>query len=253
MKALRGMTGMERFAASVALFAFGLVAVVVAMTVTGLDGAPSVVVAVHSPLPQPGATEEAPVETPAALPTEDPDLPTLKVLRDFKKEYGDPPSANRGRFRIPRIGVDAAIGTRTVGLDGNMGIPEGPADVVWYDFSQWPNYGGFPGKDQNAVFAAHVDFAAVVPYAQVNYRGPGAFRDLRLLARGDVIEVTMDGQTSRYNVLWVRNYSADESDWARLFGSKVEGDAITLITCGGNFNFTTREYEERTIVRALRS
>jgi LPXTG-site transpeptidase (sortase) family protein len=243
---------MERLAAGVAFVALALVATVVGLSLAGVDGSPSLVVAVHTPLPPPGATEDA---TPGveALPTEDPDLPTLKALRDFQEEYGDPPSANRGRFRIPRIGVDAALGAREVGLDGNMPIPEGPSDVVWYDFSAWPNYGGPPGEGRNAVFAAHVDYAAVVPYAQVNYRGPGVFRDLQLLARGDVIEVQMDGETSRYHVLWVRNFSAEESDWASLLSSDVEGDAITLITCGGEFNFNTREYEERTIVRALRA
>src|SRR4051794_2504432 len=57
---------------------------------------------------------KAPGPTPPAepLPTEDPDLPTLEALKEFVKEAGDPPNANIGRFKVPRIGVDAPIGER---------------------------------------------------------------------------------------------------------------------------------------------
>jgi hypothetical protein len=36
----------------------------------------------------------------------------LKVLNDFRAQKGEPPDANAGRMRIPRIGVDAAIDER---------------------------------------------------------------------------------------------------------------------------------------------
>jgi hypothetical protein len=38
------------------------------------------------------------------------------------------------RLIIPKIGVNAPVNVRVVGLDGAMGIPNGKDDVVWYDF-----------------------------------------------------------------------------------------------------------------------
>lgn len=196
-----------------------------------------------------------PTHTAEPLPTEDPDLPTLKTLRDFVKAHGDPPSANLGRFKIPRIGVDAPIGERTVGADLNLQYlnPFGPSDVSWYNFAVDPRYGGDIGEGKNPVFAAHVDYAALVPFAQVNYRGEGVFRDINLLKAGDLIEVTMGGETVRYKVAWKRQVPEAEGDWGTIFSSNVpEGDAITLITCSGNFNTVTREYDSRTVIRGQR-
>lgn len=196
-----------------------------------------------------------PTHTAEPLPTEDPDLPTLKTLRDFVKAHGDPPSATLGRFKIPRIGVDAPIGERTVGSDLNLQYlnPFGPADVSWYNFAVDGRYGGQIGDGKNPVFAAHVDYAALVPFAQVNYRGEGVFRDINLLKAGDLIEVTMGGETVRYKVAWKRQVPEAEGDWGTIFSSNVpEGDAITLITCSGNFNTVTREYDSRTVIRGQR-
>lgn len=203
----------------------------------------------------PGSNSTAapgPSSTAHPLPTEDPDLPTMSELRDFVSDYGDPPEADLGRFKIPRIGVDAAIGERVVGDDLSLQYlnPYGPADVSWYNFDVDPRYGGDIGEGKNPIFAAHVDYAALVPFAQVNYRGPGIFRDINLLNPGDVIEITMHGKTVRYEVSWRRQVKEAEGDWAALFSADVpEGDAITLITCSGDFNTETREYDSRTVIR----
>src|SRR5687768_3926283 len=122
--------------------------------------------------PPPGASstsEPGPSTTAHPLPTEDSTLPTLRELRDFVDDYGDPPEANLGRFKIPRIGVDAAIGERTVGSDLSLQYlnPYGPADVSWYNFEVDPRYGGDIGEGKNPIFAAHVDYAALVPFADV--------------------------------------------------------------------------------------
>jgi sortase (surface protein transpeptidase) len=193
-----------------------------------------------------------PTHTAEPLPTEDPDLPTLEALREFVKEAGDPPNANIGRFKIPRIGVDAPIGERVVGSDLSLQFlnPYGPADVSWYNFDVDPRYGGDIGEGDNAIFAAHVDYAALVPFAQINYRGPGVFRDINLLNPGDLIEITMHGKTVRYKVAWKRQVTEAEGDWATLFSADVpEGNAITLVTCSGDFNTVTREYDSRTVIR----
>lgn len=242
--------------ASVALLVL-LVGLAAGMATVGGSGDDGPLVTVSAPPTSTGDASNVPGPTHTAepLPTEDPDLPTLKTLRDFVKAHGDPPSANIGRFKIPRIGVDAPIGERTVAADLNLQYlnPFGPSDVSWYNFAVDQRYGGDIGQGKNPVFAAHVDYAALVPYAQVNYRGEGVFRDINLLRAGDIIEVTMHGETARYQVVWKRQVPESEGDWGNIFSSNVpEGDAITLITCSGDFNTVTREYDSRTVIRGQR-
>lgn len=187
--------------------------------------------------------------TPAPTPTEE---PPVRSIQELTAEFGEPPDATFGRFRIPALGVDAPLGVRSVGSDGTMPNPTGPADVVWYDFNGWDGYGGAPGAGGNAVFSGHVDYAAYVAYAGVNFRGRGVFFDLRNLSPGDVIEVVVNGQTLTYQVAWREQVSASGGEWGSLMSANVGGDSITLITCGGDFNFATREYSDRTVVRATR-
>lgn len=242
-------------------------AVVAVVAITGLlssggggdaDAAP-VVVATPTPTPTPPRIVTAtatPTPTPTAEPTATPTpepTPSIATISELTERFGDPPDATLGRFRIPLLGVDAPLGTRFVGGDGQMAIPSGPADVVWYDFALWEGFGGSVGAGRNAVFSGHVDYSAQVPYAGEHFRGRGVFFDLNLLSPGDTMEVDIAGETLRYSVLWRKQVAADAApDWADILSSDVEVDSITIITCGGDFNFTTRSYLERVVVRAVR-
>ena len=142
---------------------------------------------------------------------------------------------------------------RVVGSDGTMPNPSGPSDVVWYDFADWVGFGGELGGGRNAIFSGHVDFAAHVPFAGVDFRGRGVFFSLDLLSPGDVIEIEAGGQTLRYAVQWRRQVeAADAGAWVEILGDNVEQDSITLITCGGQFNTASRSYLDRVVVRAVR-
>jgi sortase (surface protein transpeptidase) len=188
----------------------------------------------------------------SALLQHDPNTPTIKDLNELRATYGDPADATYGRMRIPAIGVDAPIGVRVVGADGAMPDPTGPSDVVWYDFQNMPGFGGVPGAGHNAVFAAHVDRAAYLDYAGVNYIGAGIFYSLSDLDPGDLIELDIGGSTLYYIVAWRQNVSASDTQWADYLTSDVGIDSITLITCGGQFDAETHGYTKRTLVRATR-
>lgn len=178
---------------------------------------------------------------------------TLHTLEALRQRYGDPPGANAGRMKIPAINVDAPIGSRSVAKDGVLHDPIGPSDVVWYNFAALPKYGGVPGTGRNAVFAGHVDRTGHLDYAGVEYSGPGIFFWLDRLHEGDIIEVTMRGKTLRYAVDWAREVPAtDNKEWERILGADVGADAITLITCGGDFDRAKQEYASRLVVRASR-
>lgn len=176
-------------------------------------------------------------------------LPLVRTLEGMR-QYGDPPGAGYARLRIPSQGVNASVVARTVGGDGTMSAPAGPADVVWYDLSAW-GLGGTPGGGGNAVFSAHVDYADVVPFANVRYQGVGVFFNLSRLQQGDIIEVEFRGQALRYAVEWRRQF-ADDGDWNAILSANGARDSITLITCSGDFDIQTRSYDRRTVVRAVR-
>lgn len=195
----------------------------------------------------------APTQTPR--PSQTPSAEAMEAisgLSTFISDYGYPSDATFAHLRIPKLGVDAQVASRTVGLDGVMPDPEGPAEVLWYDMSAWDGMGGVPGGGGNAVFSGHVDYDWTVSYAGgVRYRGQGVFSQLHQLQVGDIIEVAYAGATLRYAVVSNQQLGAGSADWGSVWSSGG-GDAVTLYTCGGTFDASTLEYSDRVVVRAER-
>lgn len=146
------------------------------------------------------------------------------------------------RVVLSRLGIDAVINYRTVGPDGVMGNPLGAYDAVWYDFSNFPGLGGYPGGGGNSVIAGHVDYYGV---------GPAVFFQLRNVVEGDVIDYYRgDGQRVRYSVSWISDVSPQDN-WGSLVSSG-RSDVLTLVTCNGSFDYTVGAYSHRRVVRAVR-
>jgi sortase (surface protein transpeptidase) len=75
------------------------------------------------------------------------------------------------------------------------------------------------------------------------------FFRLDQLEKNDVIELTgEDGKLYRYQVTWVKNYPSDEAPPKLVVGGTSK-KVLTLITCGGEWNSNTIEYNERTSLR----
>lgn len=225
-----------------------------------IENAPTV-----SPLVQATPTESTPVApanvspsptvttttTTTATPT--PDL-VVRSLKQLRAEHGESPDATYGRLRIPVLGIDAPLGIRTVGKDGILANPTGPDDVVWYDLSKWDGLGGAPGEGGNAVFAGHVDQTTWLDWANVQYSGLAVFFFLDNLTPGQQITIEMNGLTHIYVVQWIRSLEPESDEWAEIYGPDHSGnDAITLITCGGDFNPEDKSYALRIVVRAIAS
>jgi LPXTG-site transpeptidase (sortase) family protein len=156
---------------------------------------------------------------------------------------GSAPGPVKDRLVISRLGIDAPVQTSRVPANGQMGDPDGPYDVVWYDFSNFAGFGGYPGRGGNAVFAGHVDYH---PNIQA------VFWTLRNARAGDVIDYyTESGQHLQYTVEWKKDTGPND-DFA-TYVSQSGQDMITLITCDGVFNSVTRHYDQRSVVRAVRS
>lgn len=151
---------------------------------------------------------------------------------------GVPPSdAPVVRLVIPKIGVDAPVQVKSVDPDGVMQAPDGPWNVAWYDFSSKPGFGG------NVVFSGHVDYHNV---------GPAVFWDLGDLDADDVIEVRLeDGTVYRYRVVAKEAFDASSAPIERIVGP-TPVESVTIITCTGTFDASTRQYDRRLVVRAER-
>lgn len=136
--------------------------------------------------------------------------------------------------RIPALGVDAPVIAVGTAGDGQLDVPPDGSTVVWY------RAGSVPGTAGSAVLAAHVDY---------NGR-PGAFYALSQLAEGDTVRVGFDDDTTlTFEVRKQRTYEKQVLPVDKLFTRN--GDAVlTLITCGGQFNNTTRHYDSNTVVQA---
>jgi sortase (surface protein transpeptidase) len=141
-------------------------------------------------------------------------------------------------LQVDSVGVDAPIELGNV-ADGVMQDPSGPWVVSWYGPL------GKIGEGGNVVMAGHVDYWNV---------GPAVFWDVRYLPEGEIIRVVgEDGKNYEYAVQWTQSYLADQLT-PEVIQEDIVGDTgeetLTLITCGGEFDPATGEYNERWVVRA---
>ncbi len=140
------------------------------------------------------------------------------------------------RVRIPALGVDAPILQMGVDAAGVMEIPQSPSTVAWYGFT------ALPGSSGNAVMAGHVTWGGA----------RAVFYQLQNLRAGDAIEVQTGEGGIRYAVQRTYLVRPEEADIAHIIGPRDGPQTLTLITCGGTFDSSAREYDHRVIVFATR-
>jgi hypothetical protein len=144
-------------------------------------------------------------------------------------------------MKIPAAQVDAQVEPQPI-ENGVMLDPSGPFVVAWYEDT------GKLGQLTNVVFAGHLDYYNV---------GQAVFYHLGALNNDDPIEVIgEDGDTFTYGVEWARQYTIEDLDAKAikeiLIGQDGE-ESVTLITCGGEFDYTAGQYLQRYVVRAKRT
>ncbi len=139
-------------------------------------------------------------------------------------------------MRIPDAGVDAEVEHQQI-VDGQMLDPSGPWVVAWYEQT------ARAGEIGNFVSSGHVDYWGV---------GPSVFYEVANLQEGARIEVSgTGGATYIYEVEYTNRIDVTTITPEELNSPEIVGTtdyaAITLITCGGNFN--GEEYTQRDIIR----
>jgi hypothetical protein len=136
------------------------------------------------------------------------------------------------RLQIPAIGLSVSLSTLGLNSDGTVEVPDNIVQPGWF------RLGPTPGELGSAVILGHVD----------NYTGPGVFFELRTLAAGDQVDVTLaDGVTARFSVDSVAMYPKWAFPSDRVYQSHGVSD-LQLVTCGGTFDHQSGSYLSNVVV-----
>ena len=165
-----------------------------------------------------------------------------------------PGSEQNDRIVITKANVDAPIKYKDVPPTGGaLPSPDTPDDVVFYDFAGFTGFGGYPGVGGNAIFSGHVDSGHLAcKNGTVQPPCEAVFWDITKLKTGDIIEIDLGDLVYKYSVTSGQDIKADDvAKWADVFKA-TPAETITLITCAGDFNPSTKEYDSRHVVTATR-
>lgn len=150
-------------------------------------------------------------------------------------------------IQIDKLGVDAYVETAQIDQTGTMADPSGPWVVAWYrDLAAI-------GEGTNVVLSGHVDY-------WTTEGGEAVFSEMKPdrigIAEGDVIEVYDENdEVYEYQVVSNKVFNMDEDMTAEVIRDEIVGptedETLTIITCGGDFNYETGEYYSRRVIRAV--
>ena len=139
---------------------------------------------------------------------------------------------------IPAIGVHSVLLRLGVRPDGAMQVPplrRKPSAAGWYKYSVTP------GQTGTSVIEGHVD----------SVQGPDVFFRLGALRPGDLVRVRLaDGITAIFRVTGVRQYLKSRFPAKTVYRASRFAE-LRLITCGGAFDYATRQYLSSTVVFAF--
>jgi sortase (surface protein transpeptidase) len=183
-------------------------------------------------LVQSGSDPAAPVDISAIL-------AALDVIPATALEPMQPPPtvarAEPRRVAVPSLGIDAPIVSLQMDADGDLPTPSSARTVAWYDYSAGPSDMG------NAVLAGHVDWNFEI----------GAFAPLIRATPGMTVTLSADGTAAVYRIESVSVVPDGDRDGLNALRTDGDNTSITLVTCGGEFDWATRSYQDRVIVRGV--
>lgn len=142
-------------------------------------------------------------------------------------------------LQVDKIGLYGPVEVGAI-ENGVMKDPSGPWVVSWYESL------GQAGEGDNVVMAGHLDYWDT---------GPAIFWSVPSLTQGDVLRVVgANGEAIEYAVEWARLFDVATELTPEVIQTQIVGEtgqeSLTLITCGGPFNYETGEYLQRFVVRA---
>lgn len=230
------MSGSEQGGRRVRLPAFALAALLV------LAGALALVVGVNSQQRAPQPPASAAVQAPASTAP----VPAPPISAAADPGGAQPPPATQGlllpasvptRVEVPAIGVSSDLLQLGLMPDNTVEVPPLAEDskAGWYRDSPTP------GELGPAVILGHVDSAKY---------GPAVFFKLGALRPGDQVTVTRsDNTTAVFSVDRVVSYPKVSFPTLEVYGN-TDNAALRLITCGGQFDPSSRNYLNNIVVYA---
>lgn len=189
-----------------------------------------------------GSTPESTPSQPPIESTTTGELPTSGALRPGPVGENSPLArasnpTDPASIQVEKAGINASIEQADI-VDGIMANPTGPWVVAWYRQT------ATLGEQGNVVLAGHVDFWNV---------GPSVFFNLRDLVAGDEIVLAGEnGSTFTYAVDWIETFLLDDLTTGGVLEDvtgHTDTRSVTLITCGGEFDYVNGEYLSRMVVR----
>ena len=176
-----------------------------------------------------GTAVPGPARTAAASPG-----PGSSAVGEFRSPRTYPVAPPPTRLRIPAIGVAAAVEPRHRAPDGTAEVPTRPELAAWY--ADGPR----PGQPGPVVMLGHVDW----------HQGPAVFFRLRDLRAGDIVHVDRaDRTTVDYRVTRTTRVPKNRFPTELVFRPSLD-PSLRLVTCGGSFDRSTRNYRDNVIVFA---
>ena len=143
------------------------------------------------------------------------------------------PESDPVAVSIPRIGAHSKLVELGLKDDGTMEVPQRAADAGWFNRSP------APGTLGPAVIAGHV-----------TWNGPGVFRRLDTMRRGDRVSVTRkDGRTAVFAVSRVARFPKSQFPSREVYGA-IDHAGLRLITCAGDYDAAKRSYSDNVVVFA---
>lgn len=142
---------------------------------------------------------------------------------------GDEPK----KLTINKIGVDAYVQRMGVDQNQQIAVPTNVHLTGWFVDSVKP------GQDGLAIIAGHVSGRTT----------NGVFEHLKDLNKGDSFQVELgNGTKLTYTVVNKTQVKSDQAASALFSQEPNVKSQLNLVTCGGNFDKTTNQYQDRIIV-----
>lgn len=201
--------------------------------------------------------------SPTATPPEQPD-PNIHALEESSAQPAEPPppdsvqvaqagaaspaiaSKSQGTpvipdwaIAIPSLNIRSEVVAVGLEDDGAMQAPSGPDEVGWYQF------GPTPGQQGNVLLAGHVDWTD----RQTGRARGAVFWSLSRAPVGSEVVVSDGASDYMYYVAEKYRFAWDDPAGVSVL-QPTEDYRLTLITCGGNFDRSTRSYNMRDVVIA---
>ena len=140
------------------------------------------------------------------------------------------------RIEIPALHVSAPVMRLGVAANGTVQVPP----LENHNLTGWYGHSVTPGQRGSSVILGHVD----------SFTGVSVFFAIKTLHPGNRIDVVRaNGSTAVFTVDGVQKLVKSAFPTSEVYGN-VSFPSLRLVTCGGPFDTTTRQYLDNIVVYA---